>query len=301
MASSDVDPASAPSQGGFRQSLDDFLVFIYNRDTGEVCGRTGKSWFLITLFYLIFYGFLAGFFSATIAVFYTTVEDEQPKLQGTDSLLMGTPGLGYRPRPNYESTLIKFTKGDNSMSTYVDNIKDFLDQYNVSKYDTNYENCDGIKGKRQTNKDKPCLFDPESLKSPCLKEEDAYGYKTGVPCVILKLNKIYNWIPVPYSNDTVPSKAKENWDDSHITVTCEGERDTDKENIQNITYYPKHGFPIKYFPYRKQKGYHSPIVIVRLQVTRGILLMIECRAYAQNIRVDRAERQGAVHFELLVD
>lgn len=44
MASSDVDPVSAPSNAGFRQSLDDFLVFLYNRDTGEVCGRTGKSW-----------------------------------------------------------------------------------------------------------------------------------------------------------------------------------------------------------------------------------------------------------------
>lgn len=300
MASSDVDPVSAPSQAGFRQSLDDLLVFLYNRDTGEVCGRTGKSWALITIFYVIFYGCLAGFFTATIAVFYTTIDAKYPKLQGKSSLLKGSPGLGYRPRPNYESTLIRFTKGDDSMKPYVDNIKDFLQQYNVSKYDLDYENCNGISGERETNKDKPCMFDPHSLNAPCLNETD-YGYRSGSPCVLLKLNKIYDWIPEPFGNETVPEDARDNWDSSHITVTCQGERSTDKENIKEINYFPKHGFPIKYFPYLNQKGYQAPIVIVELKVKRGILLMIECRAYARNIVIDRLERQGAVHFELLID
>lgn len=44
MASSDVDPASGPSKSGYRQAVDDFCTFIYNGETGEVCGRTGKSW-----------------------------------------------------------------------------------------------------------------------------------------------------------------------------------------------------------------------------------------------------------------
>jgi len=301
MASSDVDPASGPSKAGYRQTIDDFCTFLYNGETGEVCGRTGRSWALITLFYLIFYGCLSGFFIGTIAVFYTTIDDHHPKLQGTSSLLKGSPGLGYRPRPNYESTLIRFNKGDASMKSYVDNIKSFLAHYNTTKYDNRYENCDSISGHRETNKEKPCLFDPLALNAPCLSEAD-YGYKNGTPCVILKLNKIYNWLPDPYSNETVPAEAKDNWDPGHITVRCHGERQSDKENIGQINYYPKHGFPIKYFPFLNQDGYHAPIVVVQfMKPTRGFLLMVECKAYAKNIAIKKSERLGLVHFELLVD
>lgn len=301
MASSDIDPASGPSKGGYRQTLDDCCTFLYNSETGQVCGRTGKSWALITLFYLVFYGVLAGFFTATIAVFYTTVDDAFPKLQGTDSLLKGSPGLGYRPRPNFESTLIRFNKRDASINPYVNNIKEFLSHYNTTKYDSKYENCESISGERQTNKDKPCLFDPLALNAPCLSESD-YGYKNGTPCVILKLNKIYNWLPKPYTNESVPAEAKENWDPGHITVKCHGERHSDKENIGPVNYYPKHGFPIKYFPFLSQDGYHAPIVVVQfMKPTRGFLVMVECKAYAENIKIKKSERLGLVHFELLVD
>lgn len=34
---------------------------------------------------------------------------------------------------------------------------------------------------------------------------------------------------------------------------------------------------------------------------RGDLLNIECRAWAKNIKYDRQEREGSVHFELLVN
>lgn len=296
MASSDVDPASGPSKGGFKSSLDDCCTFIYNGETGQVCGRTGKSWALITLFYLIFYICLSSFFIATIAVFYTTIDGHFPKLQGTDSLLKGSPGLGYRPRPNYESTLIRFNKGDNSMKPYVTNIEKFLGHYNTTKYDKNYENCDSISGHRETNKHKPCLFDPYALEAPCLNES-SYGYKNGTPCVILKLNKIYDWIPKPYSNESVPAEAKENWDPGHIAVHCTGERQSDKENIGPVHYYPKHGFPIKYFPFLNQKGYHAPIVVVQfMKPTRGFLVMVQCKAYAQNIKIKKTRKTRTCPF-----
>ena len=33
----------------------------------------------------------------------------------------------------------------------------------------------------------------------------------------------------------------------------------------------------------------------------GVLLNIECKAWAQNIKHDRKERRGSVHLELMVD
>lgn len=46
----------------------------------------------ITVFYVIFFACLAGFFAATMAGFYQTIEEHQPRLQGTSSLLKGNPG-----------------------------------------------------------------------------------------------------------------------------------------------------------------------------------------------------------------
>lgn len=36
-------------------------------------------------------------------------------------------------------------------------------------------------------------------------------------------------------------------------------------------------------------------------VTAGVLINIECKAWAKNIFYDRYERRGSVHFELMVD
>lgn len=35
--------------------------------------------------------------------------------------------------------------------------------------------------------------------------------------------------------------------------------------------------------------------------TAGVLINIECKAWAKNIVYDRAERKGSVHFELMID
>lgn len=35
--------------------------------------------------------------------------------------------------------------------------------------------------------------------------------------------------------------------------------------------------------------------------TAGVLINIECKAWAKNIKHDRAERRGSVHFELMID
>lgn len=79
----------------------------------------------------------------------------------------------------------------------------------------------------------------------------------------------------------------------------------DRDNmgrLDEITYYPQQGFPLAFYPYTKQKDYRSPLMFVKFNnVTYHFGLMIECKALAKNIRVDRSEKEGGVHFELLVD
>lgn len=69
----------------------------------------------ILLFYVIFYAVLSGFFGAMLAVFYQTLDPNQPKWQREKSLIGNNPGLGFRPMPpdsNVESTLIWYKATD---------------------------------------------------------------------------------------------------------------------------------------------------------------------------------------------
>jgi sodium/potassium-transporting ATPase subunit beta len=69
-----------------------FLTFLYNSKEGTVLGRTGKSWLQITIFYIIFYGVLAAFFSVLLILFLQTLDPKEPKWQGTNGIIGNTPG-----------------------------------------------------------------------------------------------------------------------------------------------------------------------------------------------------------------
>lgn len=106
-----------------------------------------------------------------------------------------------------------------------------------------------------------------------------------------------------------------------IWVSCEGENPADLENVGPIKYYPRQGFPGYYYPYENSEGYLSPLVAVHFErpvrkyhqmswlinqilitaFTGGIIINIECKAWAHNIRHDRHDRIGSVHFELMID
>lgn len=83
------------------------------------------------------------------------------------------------------------------------------------------------------------------------------------------------------------------------------------------------GFPSYYFPYDNSEGYLSPLVaihfikpkrkiliIISLEIhfnwkfiflQGGVIINVECRAWAHNIKYDRKERTGCVRFQLLID
>lgn len=289
----------------FKQRAAAFGTFVWNSEEKKFLGRGARSWGEIGLFYLVYYSCLAGFFVGMLAVFYQTIDSDRPKLTGDSSLLKGNPGMGFQPMPDVEYTLVRFRYDNESYMPHVESIKKVLKSYiQEAAQSTTAVDCKG----QPAPEGQACRVDVAALTSAC-NESNHFGFKDRQPCVLLRLNKIFDWKPVEYTDDTVNStgaskelKDKILADPKMIYIDCIGENPADVDNIGEIQYYPEQGFRHYYYPFINQKNYMSPLVFVKfMNPPKNIALMVECRALAPNIYYDKAEKEGGVHFELLMD
>ncbi|CAG9835142.1 unnamed protein product [Diabrotica balteata] len=295
-----------------------FIRRVYQKKEGLILGRKGPELAKIGLFYLIFYGMLAALVAVCMWVFFQTLDPRIPKWKLDESLIGTNPGLGFRPMPekNEESTLIWF-QGSNktSYSYWVENILKFLDKYyvpsKIAKGNGQIKTC--------SHHDYPtsgevCEVDVRDWEE-CNRDQ-FFNYHKNSPCIFIKLNKIYDWEPLYYDDpynlpEEMPDSLKQHIRSINNTrelrnvwISCQGENPADVEYLGPITYYPRgiQGFPGYYFPYLNSEGYLSPLVAVKFErPVAGIVINVECRAWAKNILYNRAERMGSVHFELLID
>ncbi|KAH9636192.1 hypothetical protein HF086_007144 [Spodoptera exigua] len=303
--------------------------FIWNPKTREFCGRTGTSWSKIALFYFIFYSALAILVAICMWTFLQLLDTRQPMWQLEKSIIGTNPGLGFRPMPPEVASSVIWYKGNDpgSYNFWVKELSQFLAVYKrdgkKSGASQNIHNCDF---KLPAPAGKVCDVDISAW-GPCL-EENHFAYQKSTPCVFLKLNKIFGWKPAFYnSSDSLPGEMPDDlkehirnmtaYDKNYLNmvwVSCQGENPADRENIGPIQYMPYRGFPGYYFPYTNQEGYLSPLVAVHLQrpkskktlsvrttLLAGVLINIECRAWARNIMYDRHEGMGTVHIEIMIE
>lgn len=310
-------PEDKPGWEGFKQ-------FLWNSETSEFLGRTGCSWLKIGLFYVIYYAFLTGFFMIMLLVFYQTLDDEKPRWLNADGIIGNNPGLGFRPRPpeeHIDSTLVYFRYGS-TVGNFDGWVKD-LDLYLEDYHKTNENSADIVECdfNRPPGEKQICQVKAKELMTSKCTRDKKYGYKDGTPCILLKLNKIYGWLPDPFKNSTAlpdhapaflkkhiealetSGKAEDKAMVGHIIwFSCEGENPADVENMGQLEYYPYPGVADYYFPYKNQRGYLSPAVFVHFtNPKKGVLISIECKAWAKNIEHHTMDKRGSVHFEIMID
>ncbi|KAF2905840.1 hypothetical protein ILUMI_00346 [Ignelater luminosus] len=257
-----------------------------------------------------------------LTIFYQTLDDKKPKWQLDRSLIGSNPGLGFRPMPpesNVESTLVWYRASDAANTFYWrDQLDQFLKPYLKQRSPEGpFIECEpGISP--ETGSNKVCDVKVDEW-YPCVHGHGFnFNSSEGGPCIFLKLNKIFGWLPEYYNSSSVPDIMPihlkdhiKTIEDKHgansnklkvVWVSCEGENPADIENIGSIIYRPTFGFDGQYFPFINTDEYLSPLIAVYFEKpARGVLINIECKAWASNIFHDRLERRGSVHFELMID
>ncbi|XP_045470069.1 sodium/potassium-transporting ATPase subunit beta-2-like [Harmonia axyridis] len=255
---------------------------------------------------------LAVLLTTCVLVFSRAVRSEVQKW--SDIGMNGTtPKLGFIPMPeNNESTLI-WVQGTNRTNTknWSSRIQSSLETYYYEKKYVSRKSCSYIDPPKSGE---VCNIDIREW-GPC-NQERYYNYHMNAPCIFLKLNKIQGWVP-EYYNDTnnLPEDMPQQLKDlikynitrpeerNNIWISCTGETSADMEYLGPIKYYPSHqGFPGYYFPYTNSKDYFSPLIAVHFKrPASGVVLNIECRAWAKNIKYNKDDKSGFVHFELYIE
>ncbi|CAI6356128.1 unnamed protein product [Macrosiphum euphorbiae] len=293
-----------------------FVMYAYDKDTGEIFGRTPSSWAKIGLFYTAFYLTLVAMFGVVLWFFFQTLDPRTPTRQLEHSLIGTNPGLGFRPMSNEtHSTLIHInSKSVQDYSVWTERLVKFLDVYKkpglTPGRGQNIATCNYDK---PPGKGKVCDIDVKAFNS--CTEENRFNFHRQGPCIFLKLNKIYGWNPIFYDNPndlphdmpkglkdhikkiTNPEELRTVW------VSCEGETVSDKELIGPMAYWPIPGFPGYFFPFENSEGYLSPLVAIHFKSpAKSIVINILCKAWAKNIvHKKNGINRGSVHFELMMD
>lgn len=302
MASTDTLATKRGIQEDIRQETRRVSKFLWNSEKKEIMTRTDTEWARLLLFYFCFCAILVAYASIAFGIYLEVYIDKNHPRAISENLLQGLPSLGFRPMPDYRTTMIRFVQGQPfSYKPFSDHIQALLLQYeNQMQESEALIDCENLQD-RDRPRNKACRFVIDALGQECTWQRD-YGYDEGQPCVLLKLNKIFDWMPVPYNASNRPKELGDRWDPGYVGVTCEGENPIDQENMGPLIYWPPKGFPNYYYPYLNQEGYRAPLVMVKFRKpTNGIVINVWCKAWAQNIRHHRQDSQGSIHFEMLID
>ncbi|XP_012990283.1 sodium/potassium-transporting ATPase subunit beta-1a [Esox lucius] len=276
--------------------------FLWNSERKEFLGRTGSSWFKIFLFYLIFYGCLAGIFIGTIQALLLTLSDYKPTYQDR----VAPPGLSHTPRS--EKFEISYNLNDpQTYVKYVKSISTFLDTYSDERQEekAKFEDCGDVP---RTYTERGDLDSENGVRMACrfkrswlgecagLANDDTYGFKTGEPCLIAKLNRIVNFRPrPPTSNASIPEAGMVRVQPNVIPIHCQNKREEDANKIGEIRYFGLgNGFPLQYYPYYGKllhPQYLQPLVAIKFtNLTFNEELRLECKVYGANIDYSEKDR-----------
>jgi len=289
---------------------------IYNSETGELLGRSAGSWAKISLFYVAYFAFLAGLFTASIQIMKTSIDPDMPKLQTR----LNIPGLHFFPKINpMNETQTKRLKNNEQIAFFWDSSdsKDNFYQDIIAKEFDDYKN---MAAKVTGNKVPGKNIDVANFNFDSLTDVNGekscntfpYGWDSSEPCVFLRLNRIIGWQPVglfsPEPNTLFAADGpKANMQKNAVYIRCEAKKlGTEDDAAANVgfKYFGNNDGAITsgYFPYNGkslQPDYQSPMVGIKITgMEDGVKYRVKCQAFAKNIVIDERDNLGSIKFEI---
>ncbi|XP_075259547.1 sodium/potassium-transporting ATPase subunit beta-2-like [Convolutriloba macropyga] len=260
---------------GIRKTIstnwEDFKVFLWNKETKEVAGRTGKSWAEIGLFYLVFYGLLAAWWAFHLFVATTNLPDLEEGPKYSDYLTHRGPGLHVVPQANAIGRDKQKVYFQNDQEEYLDTIHKF------------------IKGQSDTS-----LSDGNTW-GDCSKDKVNASWAEEKPCFYFYLNAVHGFKPEPKSGE------------ESVTIECKSAKNTYDKYFTKATAYPTTGFDLDKFPWKHGVDWDkdAPVVAVQIELNKeyfknkGDEARIVCSASAANIYLDKEKPNiGSVDFRI---
>ncbi|CAF4320904.1 unnamed protein product [Rotaria sp. Silwood2] len=313
---------------GFTNLMKSLRIFMYDKEHQTVCGNTSSSWIKVSVYYSIFYICSGLFYSGMLAVFAAIVSRESPTYSYHNSQMKvgGTMcvGMGFRPMPDITSTSITVYGDSASQIATTSSLTNYRFEF-LTQYDTTYlEECSPFNPASKLKLSHSCRFSwNDIVTTHACSTSKNYGWSTGQPCVLIKLNKIYDWMPAAgniidqMANATGQQVLPVDREEQNIYITCEDKdkdiKDKDgKDKIGNMTYYsilhpygiPYYGgIPYYFFPYRNTQEHVEPFVLVQFtSLPFDKKVNVICRAWAPNIQQfsQGKTRRGVVTFDILM-
>ncbi|XP_058037574.1 sodium/potassium-transporting ATPase subunit beta-2 [Ahaetulla prasina] len=276
------------------QVMHEWKEFVWNPRTHQFMGRTGSSWALILLFYLVFYGFLTALFTLTMWVMLQTVDPFIPKYQDRLSI----PGMMIRPKTDALDITYNLSETE-SWDNYVKMLNGFLEAYNDSRQVAMNEFCQPGRYNEQPDNGvlnypkRACQFNRTMLRDCSGLNDSTYGYQEGRPCILVKMNRVINF----YAGANQP-----------MNISCTAKKEDDTQKLGELAMFPADGnIDLMYFPYYGKKvhvNYTQPVVAIKfLNLTFNHDHNIECKINALNIATtdERDKFAGRVAFKIRVN
>ncbi|KAM9471056.1 protein ATP1B4 isoform 2-T2 [Clarias gariepinus] len=275
------------------EKIDDLKTYLWNPETKEFMGRSGKSWSLILFFYSTLYIFLAAMFGGCMCCLMWSISPYAPTYN--DRVM--PPGMTMLPHVDVlHGFEITFNASDrSSWRKYAKAL-----EAQLKPYDDTLQKKRNIECKRGTYfiqdnleesaERKACQF-KKSFLGPCSGiEQKDFGYANGKPCILLKMNRILGYLP----GQGTP-----------VSVTCAVKKGT-PEALGNVEFYPTNIFDLMYYPYYgklRHVNYTSPLVAVHFpNVQLDVHLFVQCKLNGKGIINDSPTDRflGSVSFVLQV-
>ncbi|XP_032476024.1 protein ATP1B4 isoform X1 [Phocoena sinus] len=246
-------------------------AYLWDPEKRMSLARTGQSWSLILVIYFFFYASLAAVITLCMYTLFLTISPYMP----TFTERVKPPGVMIRPFAHSLNFNFNVSEPD-TWQHYVISLNGFLQGYNDSLQEEMNVDCPPgqyfIQDGDEDEDKKACQFKRSFLKNCSGLEDPTFGYSTGQPCILLKMNRIVGFRPEP---------------GDPVKVSCKVQRG-DENDIRSINYYPESAsFDLRYYPYYGKLthvNYTSPLVAMHFtDVVKNQVVPVQCQLKGKGI------------------